>query len=189
MNMLIGVLCQVVLDVSAEEEENNVKAQMAKSLLVMLEELDDDKSGQLSKIEVQDVISEPEAIAIMKDIQVDTNHLLDLTEMLYAGDQNGLEIPTFMNILLALRGKRTVTMNDLAKSNNFTMWALETQLAQHREIITTNIIDALGVSQTAQAGLIDGHRRTVKEYSENLAQMHQTFQSSHRQTAQSAGIY
>merc|ERR1719313_905605 len=82
MNMLIGVLCQVVLDVSAEEDENRVKAQMAKSLLVMLEDLDDDKSGQLSKAEVQDVMSEPEAVKIMKDIQVDTNHLLDLTEML-----------------------------------------------------------------------------------------------------------
>lgn len=189
MNMLIGVLCQVVLDVSAEEEESHVKAQMAKSLLVMLEELDDDKSGQLSKAEVQDVISEPEAIAIMKDIQVDTNHLLDLTDMLYPSEEGSLEIPTFMNILLALRGKRQVTMNDLAKSNNFTMWALERQLGQHREIITQNIVEALNISQTANAGLIDGHAKTVKEYSDNLVRMHQTVQSSHRQTAHSAGIY
>ena len=50
---IIGVLCQVVLDVSALEKETHVKAQMQKTLLVMLKDLDADNSGHLSKEEMQ----------------------------------------------------------------------------------------------------------------------------------------
>ena len=46
----IGVLCQVVLDVSAEEKENIVKKHMTTNLLVMLEDLDEDNSGDLSQV-------------------------------------------------------------------------------------------------------------------------------------------
>lgn len=184
MNMLIGVLCQVVLDVSAEEEENNVKAQMAKSLLVMLEDLDDDKSGQLSKTEVQDVISEPLAISIMKDIQVDTNHLLDLTEMLYPDESSTLPIPTFMNILLQLRGKRPVTMNDLAKANNFMMWAMETQLTAHRNLMIEAVQEALRFTDLSK---IDTHNEAIKEYHRTLQDVQSTF-TQHRLQGQAAGM-
>merc|ERR1719149_255730 len=84
MNMVIGVLCEVVMDVSAEEKENHAKAKMQKTLYVMLQELDADNSGLLTKTEVQSVISHPEGIAVMNDIQVDTQYLLDVSEMLFA---------------------------------------------------------------------------------------------------------
>jgi len=164
MNMLIGVLCQVVLDVSAEEKENLVKGQMQKTLLVMLERLDADDSGQLSKAEVQAVICEPEAVAIMMDIQVDTQHLLDLTEMLYVSEDSTLPISVIMNIVLSLRGKRPVNMNDMAKGNNFIMWALETQLAQHREMTEvanmthgSKMDDLLETMKTHQQAIKDHH--------------------------------
>merc|ERR1712086_985047 len=54
MNMVIGVLCEVVIDVSAEEKESHAKEKMQKTLFVMLTELDADSSGCLSKKEVQD---------------------------------------------------------------------------------------------------------------------------------------
>jgi hypothetical protein len=143
MNMLIGVLCEVVLDVSADEKENLVKAQMRKTLLVMLEELDADHSGMLSKDEVQSVIRHPEAVAIMNDIQVDTTHLLDVTEMLFPTEDSSLAISVFMNIVLTLRGKRSPTMGDMAKAHNMSMWALETQLAEHRDMMKQQTMEEL----------------------------------------------
>jgi hypothetical protein len=139
MNMLIGVLCEVVLDVSADEKENIVKAQMRKTLLVMLQNLDADHSGLLSKSEVQSVICDPEAVAIMNDIQVDTNVLLDITEMLFTCEDTALPISVFMNIVLQLRGQRPPTMADIAKGHNLSMWAMETQLAQHRELMSNEV--------------------------------------------------
>jgi len=132
MNMLIGVLCQVVLDVSAQEKEQHVKTQIRDTLLVMLQELDDDKSGEISKSEFQSVFNDPQAIAVMKSIQVDTQHLMDLSEMLYEKEDSTLPISVIMHIVLTLRGERTVTMDDLGKAQNFVMWALDAQLSQYQ---------------------------------------------------------
>jgi len=174
MNMLIGVLCQVVLDVSAEEKENIVKAQMQSTLLVMLQNLDADSSGQLSKDEVQSVICEPGAVAIMMDIQVDTQHLLDLMEMLYVNEDSTLPISVIMNIVLSLRGKRPVTMNDFAKSNNFLMWALESQLAQHRELMV-NIMRGTTATQMQHASKMDDLLLSMKEHQQAIKDHHETF--------------
>merc|ERR1719218_451705 len=134
MNMLIGVLCQVVLDVSAEEKEASVKSHISKTLLVMLQDLDEDKSGELSKAEVQEVMELPEACAILHEINVDTEHLLSLTEMLLPDEHATLPITVIMNIVLQLRGNRPPTMDHLAKSSNFLLWALETKLTEYREL-------------------------------------------------------
>jgi voltage-gated sodium channel len=132
MNMLIGVLCQVVLDVSADEKETRIKAQMQRTLLVMLHDLDDDNSGHLTKSEVQSLMLNPDAIAQLNDIQVDPQHLLDLTEMLYVDEDSTLSIAVIMNIVLSLRGRRPPTMHDICKANSFLLWALENEMEKHR---------------------------------------------------------
>jgi voltage-gated sodium channel len=142
MNMLIGTLCEVVIDVSAEEKEVQAKEKMKKTLFVMLQELDADGSGQLSKEEVQSVIKHQDAVAIMNDIQVDTQYLLDISEMIFTTPESTLPITVFMNIVLTLRGKRQPTMNDIAKGHNLSMWAVETQLAHHRRLMTKALSDS-----------------------------------------------
>lgn len=143
MNMVIGVLCEVVIDVSAEEKESHAKEKMQKTLFVMLQELDADNSGELSKEEVQSVIKLPEAVAIMNDIQVDTQYLLDVSEMLFIHPESTLPISVFMNIVLTLRGRREPTLNDMAKNHNLMMWAMETQLAHTQAVMT----EAIAISQ------------------------------------------
>jgi hypothetical protein len=142
MNMLIGTLCEVVIDVSAEEKEVQAKEKMKKTLFVMLQELDADGSGQLSKEEVQSVIKHQDAVAIMNDIQVDTQYLLDISEMIFTTPESTLPITVFMNIVLTLRGQRQPTMNDIAKGHNLSMWAVETQLAHHRRLMTKALSDS-----------------------------------------------
>jgi len=182
MNMLIGVLCQVVLDVSAEEKEQNVKAQMQKTLLVMLQDLDADNSGMLSKAEVQEVMHLPAAIQIMNFIQVDTQHLLNLTEMIFADESEGLPINVIMNIVLSLRGARAPSMSDLAKSNNFLLWALDTKLSTHRQLMSEALLEATGQSKLSDAhitSLGDMHA-TLTSCSENVKQYHRKLEEHHQ---------
>lgn len=115
---------------------------MKKTLFVMLQELDADGSGQLSKEEVQSVIKHQDAVAIMNDIQVDTQYLLDISEMIFTTPESTLPITVFMNIVLTLRGQRQPTMNDIAKGHNLSMWAVETQLAHHRRLMTKALADS-----------------------------------------------
>jgi voltage-gated sodium channel len=136
MNMLIGMLCEVVLDVSAEEKESMAKAKLSKTLLVMCQALDADGSGQLSKSEVESVIRDPEAIALLNEIQVDHQYLMDISEMFLSGNDASVEIEIFMNIVLTLRGTRTPKVSDITKAHNLTMWCLERQLRHHQALMT-----------------------------------------------------
>jgi hypothetical protein len=163
MNMLIGVLCEVVIDVSADEKENHAKVKMRKTLFVMLQELDADNSGQLSKAEVQSVICHPEAVAIMNDIQVDTQYLLDISEMLFTEKDATLPISVFMNIVLTLRGKRTPTMNDMAKGHNLSMWAIETQLSHHRKLMTKALADSQQEAGRTRHMILDAVTRSASK--------------------------
>merc|ERR1719424_2212675 len=127
----------------------HAKEMMQKTLFVMLTDLDADSSGHLSKQEVTDCINDPKAIALLNDIQVDTQYLLDVSEMLFTTPDATLPIGVFMNIVLTLRGRRGVTINDMAKGHNLTMWAIETQLAHHRALMTQGL--AIQASEAEKA--------------------------------------
>jgi len=157
MNMLIGVLCEVVLDVSADETEAHIKEQMSKTLLVMLEQLDDDASGHLSRTEIMELMTEPEAVAVLNDIQVDTQHLLDLFDMLYAQEDTTLPIGVIMNIVLLLRGKRPSSMSDLAKGHNLMLWKFENKLASHQ----CKIIEVVQSMQESVTSLRNAEKRPL----------------------------
>lgn len=182
MNMLIGVLCQVVLDVSADEKETHVKSQMQKTLLVMLQDLDADNSGQLSKSEVQEVMHLPAAVEIMRNIQVDTQHLLSLTDMIYADEESTLPIQVIMNIVLSLRGARAPMMNDMAKSNNFLLWALETKLAHHRELMSKAMTQSSLSTADANSCMaqmvtnLQQYHKTLEEHTAKLDAHHRHMQ-------------
>jgi len=180
MNMLIGVLCEVVLDVSAEEKEKRVKDKMQKTLLVMLQKLDSDNSGELSKAEVQAVICEPDAVEVMKDIQVDTQHLLDITEMLYTSEDSTLPISVIMSIVLSLRGRRAATMNDLAKGYNFMLWALEAQFAQHKETVDQAIQSAATSQQPLNPQLMADLHESIMHHNKTLKEHHEALQAHRR---------
>jgi voltage-gated sodium channel len=135
MNMLIGMLCEVVLDVSADAKESLAKAKLSKTLLVMCNALDVDGSGQLSRSEVQSVICDPEALALLNEIKVDQQYLMDISDMLFTGN-DAVEIEIFMNIVLTLRGTRTPTLGDIAKAHNLTIWCFERQLGHHLALMT-----------------------------------------------------
>merc|ERR1719163_1613834 len=83
MNMLIGVLCEVVTAVGTEEKEKNDVSLVKSSLLVMLKRLDADGSGQISKDEYATVCADPDALNTFESISVDQSYLMDLHSMTY----------------------------------------------------------------------------------------------------------
>merc|ERR1719428_321535 len=71
MNMLIGVLCEVISAVGEAEKENAAIELMKKSVLIMLKRLDADGSGEISKDELDMVLVDPEAQEVLQELQVD----------------------------------------------------------------------------------------------------------------------
>merc|ERR1712139_744459 len=70
MNMLIGVLCEVVSAVGQAEKENAAVDLVKHTVLLMLMHLDADASGEISKSELQQVLEDPDALRVLTELQV-----------------------------------------------------------------------------------------------------------------------
>merc|ERR1719443_1215375 len=71
MNMLIGVLCEVVSAVGAAEKEEAAINLVKRSVLVLLKRLDADGSGEISREELRQVLVDPEACEVLGELEVD----------------------------------------------------------------------------------------------------------------------
>lgn len=124
MNMLVGVLCEVVSAVAHSEKEAAAVAMIKGSLLLMLKRIDTDGSGEISYDEMQTVMHDPHANEVLQSMQVDITYLMEIIEMIFEEPDKNLSIPEVMEMLLDCRGDRPATLKDLIDSQTFTRWYL-----------------------------------------------------------------
>eukprot|EP00747_Dinoflagellata_sp_TGD_P093256 gnl/TRDRNA2_/TRDRNA2_165706_c1_seq1.p1 gnl/TRDRNA2_/TRDRNA2_165706_c1~~gnl/TRDRNA2_/TRDRNA2_165706_c1_seq1.p1 ORF type:complete len:169 (+),score=40.66 gnl/TRDRNA2_/TRDRNA2_165706_c1_seq1:2-508(+) len=123
MNMLIGVLCEVVSAVAAAERENNAIRMVKDNLLHMLRALDEDGSGMIDIAEIQGVLEDEASLLVLNSLNIDLELLMDTLDMLYE-DNPELSIQQIMDLILMLRGDRTPTMKDIQASLSYQRWRL-----------------------------------------------------------------
>lgn len=114
MNMLIGVLVDVVGVVSKVENYELQVAFVKQKLLSMLETsgIDEDGNHHISRQEFGLILVKPEAAKILYDLGVDPVGLVDFTEFIFK-DEEELDFPRFMEVILQLRGSNTATVRDV----------------------------------------------------------------------------
>merc|ERR1711871_1165907 len=81
MNMLIGVLCEVVSAVGEAEKEQAAVDLVKKTVLIMLKHLDQDGSGEMSREELQQVLVDPHARQVLDELKVNVPYFVELMEM------------------------------------------------------------------------------------------------------------
>jgi voltage-gated sodium channel len=129
LNMLIGVLCDVVTKITNNEKEAEAVSLLKRTISVMLQELDESGDGLISKDEMIGVFENVEATNILMEIDVNPAHLLDHLELYFAGTDD-LGIQQIMEVILMLRGKRTPTMADILHGEQYTRWSFTTILSR-----------------------------------------------------------
>jgi len=92
LNMLIGVLCAVVSAVAAAEKEKALVTYVKTRLISVLESLDKDGNGTISKHEFEQLLHIPEAVAALDELGVDVPNLVSLSDHLFEGE-DGDEAP------------------------------------------------------------------------------------------------
>jgi len=124
MNMLIGILCEVVAAVAATEKEDILIDQITYEMKTILDELDEDGNGMISITEMNAILEMPEGVQALDNVGVDSGSLLDFAEMFFFDENmNPIEVsfPQFMELLLNMRASNTATLKDimnLGKQNN-----------------------------------------------------------------------
>mmetsp|Transcript_16516 Transcript_16516/g.49866 ORF Transcript_16516/g.49866 Transcript_16516/m.49866 type:complete len:427 (+) Transcript_16516:2-1282(+) len=120
MNMLLGVLVQVVGAISDTEHERMTVQWVKVKLLEMLQStgLDDDHNMQISKQEFQRLLLNPKAAKMVQEVGVDVVGLVDFADFIFEGDRE-LTFGQFMELVLQLRGSNTATVKDIVDLRKF----------------------------------------------------------------------
>jgi len=137
MNMLIGVLCEVVSAVASTEKEQLevafVKMKLQQLLLTIFPEKSDQvQSGDeifITKDEYQTMIAKPAAARLLQEVGVDVLGLFDLTDILFdkkrriieeeneedqaSETEDHLSFGDLMEKVLELRGSNNATVKDI----------------------------------------------------------------------------
>lgn len=141
MNMLIGVLCEVVSAVAAAEKEEMAIRLLKGTLLQMLKALDADGSGEIDASEIKQVFEYQEALDVLDDLKVDVNYLVDSLNMFFEYNGGSIGMLKVMDLILMLRGDRTPTMKDMIHGQTFARWKVTTALKTQEKRIVKKLKD------------------------------------------------
>lgn len=117
MNMLVGVLCEVVSAVAATEKEEMMQENVSNNLQGVLAELDKNFNKKISYEEFSAIIEKPRALRGLAQIGVDPIGIVDLAELFFFDHNQPIELDfsEFMDMVLSLRESNTATVKDMLR--------------------------------------------------------------------------
>eukprot|EP00747_Dinoflagellata_sp_TGD_P123445 gnl/TRDRNA2_/TRDRNA2_173818_c8_seq1.p1 gnl/TRDRNA2_/TRDRNA2_173818_c8~~gnl/TRDRNA2_/TRDRNA2_173818_c8_seq1.p1 ORF type:complete len:195 (+),score=31.82 gnl/TRDRNA2_/TRDRNA2_173818_c8_seq1:2-586(+) len=129
MNMLIGVLCEVVSAVSAAEKEEAAINLVKTTILVLLKQFDEDCSGSISSDELTQVMLDPQAIDVLEHLDIDMQYLQALQGVLFAA-KDEVAIEDIIEMMLLCRGDFPTTVQHLILSQRYMAHSVQTSVAE-----------------------------------------------------------
>jgi CRP-like cAMP-binding protein len=145
MNMLVGVLCEVVSVVSSVEKESLLVNYVKGTLLHMLQTsgLDADGDHLIAKHEFEALLENPIAAKALSEVGVDVIGLVDFTDFIFKEGRD-LSFPDFMEIILQLRGSNTATVKDLVDLRKLVMSELDKLATKQHEDMEKSLTYFMG---------------------------------------------
>jgi len=121
MNMLLGVICEVISVVAQVEKEESTGIEIKQRLSELLPDLDKDGDGQISWLEFQSIVSNPLAIRTLDELEINCFDLVECGPMLFAAkDHNAqshedtqISMEDFIGAVMKFRGDNPATLTDL----------------------------------------------------------------------------
>lgn len=164
LNMLIGVLCEVVALVAATEQEKITVSFVRAQLETVIDEVDSDGNGFITKAEFARLFEYRKACKALEEVGVDVIGLIDNIDLIFQpqlldDDEVKLSFEEFLEIVLGLRGTNMATVKDitdLRKFINTSNKQLREELRVSRASMATMSSNGLRRSRAA-AGSPPGH--------------------------------
>jgi len=118
MNMLIGVICEVVSVVAQVEKEEMAVEAMKYKIRSMLPQLDADGNQMVSMDEFKQLLESPSAAHMLQDVGVDVVALVDFGDFIF-NNREEVSFSLFIETVLQLRGTNTATVKDVVDMRKF----------------------------------------------------------------------
>eukprot|EP00928_Gymnodinium_smaydae_P015578 TRINITY_DN15769_c0_g3_i1.p1 TRINITY_DN15769_c0_g3~~TRINITY_DN15769_c0_g3_i1.p1 ORF type:complete len:691 (-),score=113.36 TRINITY_DN15769_c0_g3_i1:195-2222(-) len=112
MNMLVGVLVNVVNAVSSVETERTTVSFIKAKMQAMFLDCGLLHDNYISKREFEEMLTTPQASVALSEVGVDVITLVDFADSIFAGDTE-LTFCEFMEAVLSFRGSNLATVSDI----------------------------------------------------------------------------
>jgi voltage-gated sodium channel len=116
MNMLLGVLVEVVGTVSSEEKEDMKKQLVADQIISVADELDENSNGRISCAEFCEILHSTTALRALQKVGVDPEDVVDFVGLIFtndAGVEIDLSFEAFLEQVFELRAANSATIRDI----------------------------------------------------------------------------
>jgi hypothetical protein len=144
MYMLVGVLVELVQNVAASEKEGLVVSHLASKLRDELDRLGHkDESMELTQMEFQNVLMDPNIVAIMQEVGVDVIVLADMLDLIVEDvshkEGGTITFPDLVDTILGMRGSNTATVKDIKEQTRITKILMKEQASEVRSFVTSEM--------------------------------------------------
>jgi len=112
MNMLIGILCDVVSNVASSEAEDAFVHEVEHLVTRLMAELDEDGSGTLSKEEFDGIIMNQDMVHVLCGFGVDVVGIVDFASFLFT-ECDELSFADFLQLVVQFRESKAATVRDV----------------------------------------------------------------------------
>jgi voltage-gated sodium channel len=124
LNMLVGVLCEVVSTVAIVEREQMAADHVKTHLLHLMRISDLDHDDMVNRDEFHSLLCEQQTIQILAETGVDIIGLLELSDFFFK-DTEKLSFDEIFTLILQLRGSNSATVKDIVDTRKFVMQELK----------------------------------------------------------------
>eukprot|EP00746_Dinoflagellata_sp_MGD_P004486 gnl/MRDRNA2_/MRDRNA2_108669_c0_seq1.p1 gnl/MRDRNA2_/MRDRNA2_108669_c0~~gnl/MRDRNA2_/MRDRNA2_108669_c0_seq1.p1 ORF type:complete len:502 (-),score=76.32 gnl/MRDRNA2_/MRDRNA2_108669_c0_seq1:155-1660(-) len=158
MNMLTGVLCEVVSAVADTEREIILTETVKEKMLAIVDSLDTNENNHISYEEFTKIMAMPEALQALEDVDVNPVGIVDFAEFFFFEDGTAVELTfeDFMECILDLRASNAATVKDVLD-----LWKKIKTTTSKEGAVVRSKVDSLSVK-------IEGQLGGVKERTEKL---------------------
>jgi len=115
MNMLIGVLCEVVSAV-AQAEKDEADIMLAKQSILMNLKKFENSEGKITRHALTHVFKDKQAKKVLKSLNIDQLFLTELQQLLFPSPDANVSIRAIMELMLMCRGDLPVTVQHIASA-------------------------------------------------------------------------
>jgi Ca2+-binding EF-hand superfamily protein len=129
MNMVIGVLCEVVASVTEAEKEEGAHNLMKETILVELKKFDDG-DGLISEDELGDLMTNKMAVQCLQALGVNVDFLQTLQVKAFEIPGSTISIPDLLEQMLMCREDGIITMKHSILLQEITTWVVSNKIRQ-----------------------------------------------------------
>jgi len=142
MNMLIGILCDNVFQVSDKQKKKRNVEKMSKVLKSVILSMDKDSDRIVTKNEFVSILDNPMALQMLTDIGVDVDMLVSEADFIYSSEtQAGMTFEELKEEILKFRNSSVATNGAVIATRRFMRFSLE-QIAARLEDLHNIVVDS-----------------------------------------------